>query len=300
MKWMMISLALLTGMAGQVAAQTVNAQISQARAAATAYEDLSVARAAGWRPFGGDEPLMGQHWHRRDGVDYVSGMAVDPLRPSNLLYTDIGGRMRLVALAYNVRIAPGEPVPEGFVGRSDEWHVHDIAAFIAAAGADRPVLRWLATGWLDRDIVQRDGKTRVAMVHLWLIPNPDGVFASHNRTLSYLDLGLPVDWANGASMDAARGLALATANGCDEALDSKLWVANVDRSTSRRLAQGCAQMADFVREGLPGDKRTTNARAASAWQSFDRFLQDTLTAEQKQRIAAISEHGMDHGAMGHH
>ncbi|MDX8352358.1 hypothetical protein [Cognatiyoonia sp. IB215182] len=300
MKWISILTVAMSGLAATAYGQSLESQLATARQAAEPYMNIDTARRDGWRPFGGDEPLMGQHWHQRGGVDYASGAPIDPRRPSNLLYTDLGGQMQLVALSYNVRIAPGEPVPEGFVGSSDEWHVHDVAAFIAAAGADRPLLRGLAQGWLDREIAQRDGKTRLAMVHLWLIPNPDGVFASHNRTLAYLDLGLPAAWANGAPMASARGLALAGPNGCDEALEGRLWVANVDRSTARRLMQGCEQMADFVQEGLPGDMATTNARAASAWMSFDRFLQDTLTADQKRRIAAIAEHGMDHGAAEHH
>ena len=283
---------LMAGAAPAVA-QSLDAQIAAARDAATRYSDIRVARRDGWKSFGGDEPLMGQHWHHPDGPDYVTGQAIDPRRPSNLMYSDIDGAQRLVALSYNVRIAPGDPLPAGFSGASDKWHVHDLSKAVEAATRDRPVLRWLGRGWLDREIAAKDGRTRLAMVHLWLIPNPAGPFASHNPALAYLDLGLPADWAR--DMAAARGVALAGRDGCDEALGGKLWIANVPRAALRRLEGVCMQLADYVRGGLAEPRDAFNARARGAWARMEAELKAVLTSEQKARIAAITEHG-DHGS----
>ncbi|MFQ6547852.1 hypothetical protein AADZ90_007830 [Aestuariibius sp. 2305UL40-4] len=293
------ALAALLFLATPVQGQSVNDQIAVAEATARAYTDLGALRRAGWKKFGGDEPLMGEHWFPPGGADYVGVDRIDPARPSNFLFTEIGGQKRLVALSYNVWIAPGDPVPEGFAGSADVWHVHDAVAFTDAALEERPFLGAIAQGWLADEAAKRGGRTRLAMVHLWLIPNPDGRFADRNRTLPYLDLGLPVEWANGASMAAAHGLALAGRDGCDEALDGKLWVAAADRRTVRNLKAVCGQLAAFVREDL-GSKASANTRGARAWATLQREMNARLTPEEQARIAAISEHGEDHMGHGKH
>lgn len=290
------ALVALAGASGAPAA-SLDEQVAAARAAAAPFWDYRVARDAGWRPFGGDEPLMGQHWYHPDGPDYVSGGPFDPARPSNLMYARIGGTMQLVALSYNVRIAPGEPVPDGFSGSRDAWHAHDFDAALDAALQDRPLLGWLAQGWFEREIADRDGKTRLAMVHLWLMPNPDGRFASHNRLLAYMDLGLPTAWAEGASMAAARGLALASDTGCEDALSGQFWVANVGGAQERGLMETCAGIAAWVREGLLQGRAEANRRGERAWAQLEAELDARLTGTQKARIAAMTEHG-EHD--GHH
>lgn len=280
-------------------AGTLDRQLAAAYEAARPFADYRVARAEGWEAFGGDEPLMGQHWYHPEGPDFVSGDPFDPARPSNLMYARIGNTMQLVALSYNVRIAPGEPVPEGFAGRSDVWHVHDARAFLDAALQDRPLLGWLAEGWFEDNIAGRDGRTRLAMVHLWLIPNPDGRFAAHNRLLAYMDLGLPTDWARGASMEAARGLALASDTGCEDALGGQFWVANVRGAVQRDLMATCADLAAWVRAGLPGGKAEANGRGERAWSEMRAALDARLTPAQKARIAAITEHGEHTGHTAH-
>lgn len=273
-----------------LAGQSLESQVATARAAAAEFADWRVAKREGWRSFGGDEPLMGQHWYHPEGPDYVTGDRIDPARPSNLMYSDIAGERRLVALSYNVRIAPGEPMPEGFAGSQDRWHVHDMTAALHAATETRPVLGWLERGWLERDGAS-DGRTRLAMVHLWLIPNPMGRFAAHNPALAYLDLGLPADWARGVDLDTARGVALATPEGCEEALGGKLWVAAVPGETRRALDNACAQLADYVRKGLEEDRARLNARGKAAWDRLEDELDARLTPAQTARIAAMTEHG---------
>jgi hypothetical protein len=316
------SLAVIAGLAVAAAATAHNGvdhtrekisaraqeQLAQLADGIRPYHDFAEAKRRGWRQFGGeDEPLMGEHWFRPVGPDYVAGMPIDWSQPSNLMYTDIAGRKVLTGVAYTVRLAPGEPVPAGFDGPNDKWHVHDFEKAIAAALQDRPILRWLANGWIDRNYRSKgDNRGRVAMVHAWVtIPNPDGVFADYNRTLPYLKLGLPAAHAEGASVAAAKGLNLATADGCKDGIDGGLWIANVDRRTTKRVKAACADAAAHVRQGLAtGDKARINRMGEHGWRMFDAAWRRELTPAQRERIAAMSEHG-DHEAEkgdhdGHH
>jgi hypothetical protein len=89
----------------------LEAQLAQLRAATARYHDFEVARREGWKKFGGDGPLMGEHWYlpkERGGVDYLSGHPIDFRRPSNLMYTAIGGKRVLTGVTFNVRLALGE------------------------------------------------------------------------------------------------------------------------------------------------------------------------------------------------
>jgi len=280
------------------------AQLARVAEAVERYRDFEAAKAQGWKPFGGDEPLMGQHWYHPEGPDYQSSAArLDFARPSNLMYTEIGGRMVLTGVSFNVRLAPGERLPEGFAGRADEWHVHDFEKAIAAATETRPMLRWLAQGWIDANYRNKgDDRGRVAMVHAWVtLPNPDGVFADYNRTLPYMKLGLPVAWSEGASKDAARGLHLATAKGCADVLDGAIWIADTGRAKAKQLRAACAEAAAHVRQGLAaGTKQQANTVAEHGWAMFTQARDRILTAAQKARIAALTEHGPDASAHGHH
>lgn len=267
------------------------------------YRDFETARREGWKKFGGDEPLMGEHWHHPEGPDYVGSRPdLDFTRPSNLMYTEIGGEKVLTGVTFNVRLRDGEAMPEGFAGRADKWHAHDMLRAINAALEERPILRWLANSWIEDNYLSKgDDRGRIAMVHVWLgVPNPDGVFADHNRTLPYLKLGLPLAHSQGASMEAAHGLSLATKNGCAEQVDGRLWIANAKRKASRAIKGACDAAARQVRAALGADKATLNRTAETAWRAFDASWNANLTPVQRARIDAMSEHGDHDGHGGGH
>jgi hypothetical protein len=138
------------------------------------------------------------------------------------------------------------------------------------------------------------------MVHVWpTLPNPDGLFADKHRLLPYLKLGLPAAHADGASLQAAKGLHLATANGCADTIDGALWIAAAPKQTATDLHRVCAAAAGHVKEGLrSGRKAEVNAMAEHGWAMFAAAWAKALTPEQQARIAAITEHG-DAGPMAH-
>lgn len=280
-------------------------QIAQVADAIEKYKDFSVAEREGWRKFGDDEPLMGEHWYPPESLgweEYLGSDArLDFTRPSNLMYTEIGGEKVLTGVAFVARLADGERVPEGFAGSGDKWHVHDFVRAVNAATQERPLLRWLANWWLDANYFSKgDDRGRLAMVHVWAsLPNPDDPFADHNRLLPYMKLGLPAEYARGASVDAALGLNLATDGGCDVAAGGKLWIANAKRNQERAIKDACQQAARDVSAALRDHREhpaMLNAAAEDAWRGFDAVWNRTLTPVQRERIAAISEHGDDaHG-----
>ena len=286
----------------------LESQLATLRSAIARYSDFEVARREGWRKFGGrrggEGPLMGEHWllpKEKGGPDYQHGDAIDFRRPSNLIYADIGGSRRLVGVTFNVRLADGEPVPEGFAGSADKWHVHDFPRAIAAVTEGRPALRWLANTFAPQEFTRPGaGRGRVAMVHVWpTIPNPDGMFADKHRLLPYLKLGLSPAFAEGASLQAAKGLHLATERGCADTIEGALWIAAAPKATSKALYDTCAAASAHVKDWLKtGRKDEINRMAEHGWAMFSAHWSRALTPAQRARIAAITEHG-EAGPLAH-
>ena len=69
-----------------------------------------------------------------------------------------------------------------------------------------------------------------------------------------------------------------------------------------RLHAACRAAADHVRLGLrSGRKAEVNATAEHGWAMFDAEWNRHLTPQQRERIAAITEHGSSQvGASGGH
>ncbi|HEX5727738.1 MAG TPA: hypothetical protein VFX98_19865, partial [Longimicrobiaceae bacterium] len=165
----------------------LHAQLEEVRRATERYRDHAAAVRDGYRRFGQEAPLAGEHWYRPDLV----GIPFDLRRPSTLMYATVGGRRELVGVAYTVYRVDGEPLPEGFSGGADTWHVHDVRRLALALSEDRPFLRWLVERRMDRGKLGHEGRPLLTMVHAWVwSDNPDGVFAHHNRALPYLRAGL--------------------------------------------------------------------------------------------------------------
>ena len=152
------------------------------------YADTTAARAAGFRPLGFGRirdlsPFQGQHWIQpfRSRLGYL-----DMVNPPVLMYSVIGGELRLAGTAYLQRIGHDDPVPSGLGAADAEWHLHQWCFDIPGEGAA------LANG-VD-DCRARGGvptRRQVAMVHVWTdVPSPEGLFAQENLALPFLALGL--------------------------------------------------------------------------------------------------------------
>lgn len=280
--------------------QATKDQIHAVARAVERYKDFDVAKAEGWTKFGDDEALMGEHWSPPKKLGWPdlqgSDARIDWSKPANLMYTDIAGKKTLTGVAFVVRLAEGEAMPEGFAGASDRWHAHDFEKAINAATETRPLLRWLANSWLDSNYRNKgDNRGRLAMVHAWVtLPNPDGIFADYNRLVPYLKHGLPESYATGGTVQAARGLELATPKGCEAATGGRLWIADASKKSTKAIQAACTTAASEVRAYLTEHRAhaaMVNAFAEQAYARFDAVWTSALTPEQRARIAAMSEHG---------
>ncbi|MEM9796470.1 MAG: hypothetical protein AAF919_08270 [Pseudomonadota bacterium] len=288
-----ICLLFVSLLAGPLNAETLDAQLARLTASVERFQDISIARAEGWRRVTGHVNLMGEHWARRDNLpDYTRGDAIDFAQPSNLLYAEVDGRMELISAAFVVRIGPGDPHPDGFTGFRDLWHVHNIDEILDSQCSVRPFLARVGRSWVDRNMAP-DGLRRLAMVHVWLGPdNPNGLFSNFNPHLPYQRLGLaPASWQG--DMDAARGMALAHRDGCRNELDGDLFLADASGSTKRQLKRACRSIARQVRDRLDAPASERDAFAAAAWRTFDALVSKTLTPAEQGRIDALVEGDAD-------
>lgn len=262
------------------------------------YRDFDVAKREGWKRFGGDAPLMGEHWYLPGALEPMPGEPLDFTRPSNLQYALVDGKRVLVGVSCVVRLAPGDPLPEGFAGDADHWHVHDVEKFVAASTEERPFLGWLANWWLDSQYRDKgDNRSRLAMVHAWVtLPSPEGPFSMHNTAIPYLRLGLPTDYAEHATEATANGVNLASPDGCKEALDGELWVADARHAQSRTLHDRCKALAGQLRGviALAPEAAVVNGAGERAWNDLQALKRRTLTPRQLSRIDAMTEHDPMH------
>lgn len=276
------------------------AQLEQVRKGVAAYKDIDAAKKAGWKAFGGDEPLIGQHFYLKDGPDYVAGDRLDFSKPSNLMYTEIHGEMHLTGVAFVVRIGKDEAVPAGFAGPQDVWHVHDALKAANAMTEGRPLVRGLAKHWFEKNYTEKgDDRYRMAMVHVWTErKNPDGVFAHNDRSLIYKKLNLPLEWAQGASLAEAKGLILAMEDGCESTIKPKAWMADLSRKQKRVLYKKCEASSERIKSVLKNhtlrDKETVNKTAGLVWQDFEVFRESIYSDEQQRRLNSLMEHDASH------
>lgn len=270
-------------------------QIADVRQATARYRDHAAARDDGYRLFGSEGALIGEHWYRSDLVR--KPLALDS--PSTLQYATIANERRLVGVAYTTYRQPTDPMPEGFAGSDDHWHVHDVVKLARAISEGRPLLRWLTENKITRGkLGGGDGRTHLTMVHAWIWPeNPDGMFANDHPVLPYLRAGLPESWAEKGRLDAARGLALAAEGGCAAEIKRINALAQLERAQRRAMGERCDAAAREVRATLERPDRTAGAvhqTSEGAWRAFVEAKDGFLTPDQKRRLASIVEHDPSH------
>jgi hypothetical protein len=275
--------------AGAAQGADISAEIEAVKRATERYRDHANAVADGFQLFGQDGPLMGEHWYRRNLVR----APLDLERPSTLQYVMVAGQRVLVGVAYSVYRQREDPLPEGFPGNADKWHVHDIERIAEAVTEGRPILRWIVQRRQKAGASLGDGRTQLTMLHAWVWQdNPDGVFALENRALPYLRVGLPAAWAEAGDVAAAWGTSLLEEGACKRELRRLHAMARLADEQRSTLASECAHAAAEVAAArtTSGDAVTFNRTVAAAWLAYSNARNRTLTTEQIARVGSFIEH----------
>ena len=152
------------------------AQIDSVRKSVAQFADPRVAEDSGYQPVFGLVPLQGVHYVR---PDLIKAGRFDLTHPPVLMYAPVKGVPTLVGVAYAYEHPRAQPLPEGFDGRSDDWHTHDE--------------------------LSRDPNEHIVMVHLWLTDAPGGPFARYNPYLPYMAASLERPAASELTANTARG-----------------------------------------------------------------------------------------------
>jgi hypothetical protein len=160
------------------------AQIARIRQAMQDYRQVATAAAAGWEQAHRDLPRIGSHYYRGGDWNgpFPTRSGLDIGDPEFLMYSKLlTGEWQLVAVAYVVDQAEHAKPPTVLTGavyhehswncvangeelEADEWGVVSRRACRALDG------RWAPGG--------------VWMTHVWLVDNPNGVFAETNPVLT--------------------------------------------------------------------------------------------------------------------
>jgi hypothetical protein len=136
------------------------------KAAITPYEDWHNAWAAGFRP-GGPAGQPSTHWTNQHNVD--AGYVLDPSHPQGLVYANSKhGPVLLGALFQMKKIGQFGPDPGGPL---TAWHQH-VDICVTPFGLEFSLMTPMAVcplGAIDLTVP--------AMLHVWIVPNPQGQFA---------------------------------------------------------------------------------------------------------------------------
>jgi hypothetical protein len=134
------------------------------------------ARNAGFGPVLGWIPTMGTHWVNQGRM--FAGKQFNLTSPSQLMFSRVNGKETLVGVAFAYFTPLEDSVPPSSFDGNPPWHEHPD---LAPPGS------------------------RLVMLHLWLVPSPDGAFAGHNPLLPFWALGLTPP-PNERFMDAAENV----------------------------------------------------------------------------------------------
>jgi hypothetical protein len=252
-------------------------QIRQVDSAVAAIATVDGARSAGFAPVFGWIPTMGTHWVNQ--MRMFGGARFDLTSPSQLMFSPVNGKQTLVGVAFAYFTPASDTThPESFDG-DPPWHEHPD---LAPPGS------------------------RLVMLHLWLVPSPDGAFAGHNPLLPFWALGLTPPEADRFA-DAAESVrirraalalsAVADTNGLFPVLARRPAVHDV-----------LASEGESIRALIPQLDAAQKARDWSRWDAVatqlgahwdvirDAYLKSALNPRVNERMAKLMD---DMAAAGH-
>ena len=137
------------------------AEVRKVVAAVQRLGSPEAARANGFEPQLGWFPTMGVHWVNEPRME--PGKKLELGAPAHLMFSPIAGKDSLVGAAYAYFAPLSDTTRPATFDGNPPWHEHPN---LAPAGHT------------------------LAMLHVWFVPSPDGLFAGHNPNLPFWALGL--------------------------------------------------------------------------------------------------------------
>lgn len=149
--------------------------VADTKAAAVRFEDLGAAQAEGYYQVAPPRNSLVHYMHTGYNRD---GRILDPERPESLIYLRLtDGSWRLVGIMYRMP-SPDQPGPR-VGGALTAWHAHDNLCT-----ANGRVVGTTNNGPCTNGTASRTPE----MLHVWLVPNPDGVFSNDMEPAALGDL----------------------------------------------------------------------------------------------------------------
>ena len=252
-------------------------QIRIVDSAVAPLETVEAARNAGFAPVLGWIPTMGTHWVNQ--MRMFAGARFDLTSPSQLMFSPVNGKETLVGVAFAYFTPVSDTThPKSFDG-DPPWHEHPD---LAPPGS------------------------RLVMLHLWLVPSPDGAFAGHNPLLPFWALGLTPPSAERFA-DAAESVRIRRAA---LALSAVADTNGLFPIIARRPAvhEVLASEGDSIRALIPQLDAAQKAGDWSRWDAVatqlgthwdairDAYLRSALNPRVNERMARLMD---DMAAAGH-
>jgi hypothetical protein len=279
--------------------------VAVARDAVRPLTDSAALKQAGYMPlaFGPVRdltPFQGQHWLSLPRI--LANEPVDISKPTFVMYLPVRDSLIPVGVAYSRRIGQAAPIPTGLAGTPAEWHTH---VFCRNVPGENTVL---ADGVEDcRDRGGTPTQNQIAMVHTWIVPNPDGPYAHDNPSLPYIATELRPP-AHPTREDRLFGVALG------ETYGAKLPEAHrIDREATRAGTSGLLQehraalralVPQLVDAEKKGDKEKFDAlrkKALSTWSTLlSTYRALAPTPEIKNRLDIELAQAVGDEEMHHH
>jgi hypothetical protein len=263
--------------AAQPLSATARKQIDSVAKRAASLATTAAAANAGFHPVFGWIPTMGEHWVDRALMTKDKQLALGA--PANLMFSKIGGRDSLVGVAYAYFAPLADSTPPRLFDGAPTWHEHPN---LAPPGE------------------------RLVMLHVWLVPSPDGAFAGTNPNLPFWAAGLAAPDSARMRNDSAfsarvRHASLALA----EVTDTTSIFPNLERRPdlqpvlaahrdSIRAIVGELRVAEKTKDTARWDRALD--RAAAQWDAIHAaYLASARTAQGRARMERFVDM-----LLGHH
>ena len=247
--------------------------VARAKEALGATNSAASLRARGYNAigFGGGirdlSPFQGQHWISLPR--FIDDRVVQLAQPQFLMFLPVADSLVSIGVAYTQRVQVDAALPTSLAGVTSEWHVHMFCRQVPGEG------NVLSDG-VD-DCRERGGiaaPNKIAMIHTWTIPNPDGPYAHDNPALPFVATGLK------APSEASRDdRAFAVALG--ESYGARLFVAH-------RIIRDARRDSTVYGAGL-----VTLEKLRTEIQALVPQLRDAERAGDAKKFAALRKQSLD-------